>query len=191
MRIALFGGSFNPIHVGHTVIASTIVNQGLADEVWLMISPQNPLKQQADLAPENLRLNWTKQALRDLSPAIKACDYEFHLPRPSFTYLTLRQLRKDYPLHKFLLCIGADNWACFPQWRYPEEILTHHEIIIYPRLGSTLTEPLPDGVHLLNCKLVNVSSTEIRQRLSRNESIEGLVPQSLIPTLLSQEWKKS
>lgn len=199
MRIALFGGSFNPIHVGHLAIADAVVQQGLADEVWLMVSPQNPLKQQADLAPEEERLRWAAHAVAEGHSGVKACDYEFHLPRPSYTYLTLRHLRTDFPQHEFLLCIGADNWACFDRWREPEEILSHHSIIVYPREGYSKDSDnyrkdsgsSTGRIHWLDCKLIRVSSTEIRQRLSRNENIEGLVPQSLIPILLSQEWKKS
>lgn len=187
-RIALFGGSFNPIHVGHLAIADAVIEQGLADEVWLMVSPHNPLKQQADLAPESTRLKWARLAVEEAHPGVVASDYECHLPRPSYTYLTLRSLREKYPQHEFLLCIGADNWQCFSKWREPEEILAHHKIIIYPREGVSISEPLPENVQMLNCPLVNVSSTEIRQHLTAGESIEGFVPTHLIPTL-EEAWK--
>lgn len=207
MRIALFGGSFNPIHVGHLAIADAVVQQGLADEVWLMVSPQNPLKQQTDLAPEEVRLRWAQIAVAEGHSGVMACDYEFHLPRPSFTYLTLRRLRADFPQHEFMLCIGADNWECFSRWREPEEILAHHHIIVYPRIGcncaidncstskdkgfTTISDSsdAESRVHMLNCPLINVSSTAIRHLLAHNESIEGLVPSSLIPTLKAA-WKK-
>ena len=188
MRIALFGGSFNPIHSGHLAIADAVLQEGLADEVWLMVSPHNPLKEQVGLASEEQRLHWAKLAIEG-HPGIRVSDYECHLPRPSYTYLTLRSLRRDYPEEEFLLCIGADNWACFSKWAEPEEILAHHEVIVYPRSGSQLEEPFPKGVHLLQSPLHDVSSTPIRNRLAQGESVEGLVPKALI-SILQQEWKK-
>lgn len=184
MRIALFGGSFNPPHNGHVAIAQAVLSQGLADAVWLLVSPQNPFKQQADLAPEALRLRWTQAAVAEL-PHIYACDYEFRLPRPSYTCQTLRHLRADYPQHEFSLCIGADNWTLFPQWREPEDILAHHRLIIYPRRGHALPEHT-DRITPLHCPLYDISSTEIRQRLQKGENIEGLVPASLSHILTAE-----
>ena len=185
MRIALFGGSFNPPHNGHLAIASAVLTEDLADEVWLLVSPQNPFKQQTDLAPETLRLRWTQAAAADI-PHIVASDYEFHLPRPSYTCQTLRQLRADFPQHEFTLCIGADNWTVFPLWRNPEEILTHHRLIVYPRRGHALPEP-SDRIIPLHCPLHDISSTEIRRRLQEGESIKGLVPDTL-SHILPTEW---
>lgn len=188
MRIALFGGSFNPIHRGHLAIADAIVQQHLADEVWLMVSPQNPLKTQDGLLPEQVRLLWAQIAVAE-HPHVVASGYEFSMPRPSYTYQTLRRLREERPSDTFILCIGADNWECFPQWRATDEIMAHHDIIVYPRQGSVLPAEMPHGVYVLQCPLVNVSSTEIRTRLTRGESIEGLVPDALI-SILEEEWKK-
>lgn len=188
MRIALFGGSFNPIHCGHLAIAEAVVQQGLADEVWLMVSPHNPLKSETDLANEQLRYQWTQKAVEDI-PHVEASDYEFRMPRPSYTYLTLRQLRKERPEDTFCLCIGADNWNCFSKWREYEEILTHHPIIVYPRENHHVEVVQQPNVTLLNMPLHRVSSTDIRQRLERGESIEGLVPSSLIQ-IIQQAWKR-
>lgn len=184
MRIALFGGSFNPIHCGHLSLAGAVLGSGLADEVWLMISPQNPLKPAAGLLPECRRLELARRALQAASIAsperagrIVASDYEFSLPRPTYTYATLRALRRDRPADRFSLLVGADNWACFSRWSHPEEIRAHHPLIVYPRLGYPLEQSiLPDGVTLLTAPLLPVSSTQIRARAARGESLHGLVP---------------
>lgn len=190
MRIALFGGSFNPIHVGHLAIADAIIGQGLADRVWLTVSPHNPLKPRADLLPEQLRLTWVRTAAED-HRGVEASDCEFSLPRPSYTYQTLRHLREEHPADEFLLCIGGDNWANFSAWREPEEIRRHHRLIVYPRStqGFGGQETAPEGVTFLRAPLIDVSSTDIRRRLDKGESIEGLVPLSICESIQS-EWKK-
>ena len=141
------------------------------DEVWLMVSPQNPLKQgDDDLLDDGLRLELAQKALKDVD-GVRACDYEFHLPRPSYTWNTLQHLSSDYPDHTFILLIGGDNWAHFQRWRHWQDILRHHEVIVYPRdqYAGTISVPL-----------LPVSSTEIRQRVRQGQSIQGLVPDSIV-----------
>ncbi|MBR3858064.1 MAG: nicotinate-nicotinamide nucleotide adenylyltransferase, partial [Bacteroidaceae bacterium] len=111
-RIGIFGGSFNPVHLGHTALAAYICGQGLTDEVWMMVSPQNPLKQNLELLDEDIRLEMLRLAVVDY-PELKACDFEFHLPRPSYTYHTLQALHEAYPEYEFSLIIGEDNWQYF------------------------------------------------------------------------------
>ena len=143
----IYGGSFNPIHKGHVQLAETICQEGWVDEVWFLVSPQNPFKQDAtDLMDEQVRLSLAQIAVRN-HPRLKACDFEFSLPRPSYTAHTLAALRKAYPERRFTLIIGADNWQTFPLWKSPEEILLHHRILIYPRSGYPIDEAaLPAGV---------------------------------------------
>ena len=131
-RIGLFGGSFNPIHLGHTALAAYICEQGLVDEVWLMVSPQNPLKQDLTLLDENERLHMARLAVAPY-PMLKACDFEFTLPRPSYTYHTLQALREAYPDCTFSLIIGEDNWDNFHRWYRGEDIARETPIIVYPR----------------------------------------------------------
>ena len=169
-RIAIFGGSFNPIHIGHIALAQAVLKQCHVDEVWLMVSPQNPLKQQADLLDDRLRFHIAQKALEGLE-GVKACDYEFHLPKPSYTWNTLQHLSKDYPDHRFILLIGGDNWAHFQRWRHWKDILRHHDVIVYPRDEYSGTIQVP---------LLPISSTEIRQRIKAGESITGLVPDGII-----------
>lgn len=171
-RIAIFGGSFNPIHNGHIALAQAVLEQCRVDEVWLMVSPQNPLKLgDADLLDDNLRLDMAQKALEGID-GIKACDYEFHLPKPSYTWNTLQHLSADYPDHTFILLLGGDNWAHFQRWRHWQDILWHHDIIVYPRDNHPGT---------INVPLLDISSTNIRRRVRAGESIKGLVPDSIIP----------
>lgn len=176
-QIGLYGGSFNPIHTGHIALAQQLLRTASLDEVWLMVSPQNPLKQQAgDLLADERRLELARAALAH-EPGIVACDYEFHLPRPSYTWNTLQALAADYPHHTFALIIGADNWAHFDRWHRAADILSHHRIIIYPRSGWPV-EPaqLPPNITLVRTRLYDVSSTEIRRRVAEGQPITGLVP---------------
>lgn len=165
--IGIFGGSFNPIHTGHIALAQAVQKQCGLDEVWLMVSPQNPLKRNdTDLLADDLRLEMAQKALEGVE-GVKACDYEFHLPKPSYTWNTLQNLSKDYPDDTFILLIGGDNWAHFQRWRHWKDILWHHDIIVYPRGEYPGTIDVP---------LLPVSSTEIRERIRKGESIESLVP---------------
>ena len=171
-RIGIFGGSFNPIHLGHIALAQAVLRQCALDEVWLMVSPQNPLKRNdADLLDDHLRLEMAQKALEGVE-GVKACDYEFRLPKPSYTWNTLQHLSKDYPDYQFSLLIGGDNWAHFQRWRTRQEIMEHHDIIVYPRDSYPGTIDVP---------LFDVSSTEIRQRVRAGESIEGMVPKAIVP----------
>jgi len=166
----IFGGSFNPIHRGHIALAQAVLRQCGLNEVWLMVSPQNPLKRDSsDLLDDRLRFEMAQRALQGIE-GVRACDYEFHLPRPSYTWHTLQCLTRDFPDRRFLLIIGGDNWAHFQRWRQWQNILWHHDVIVYPR------GPYPGTISV---PLLDVSSTEIRRRVSAAESIRGLVPESI------------
>lgn len=179
MKIGIFGGSFNPIHNGHVALCKAFLEQCGIDEVWLMVSPQNPLKQNVALLDDNQRFLLTKKALEGDS-RIKACDYEFHLPRPSYTWNTLQSLDKDFPQHRFTLLIGGDNWACFDRWYRGEDIVANYNIAVYPRSGSQIeVSSLPSNVKLINTPLFDISSTEIRERVKQGLSIDGMVPESI------------
>ena len=178
MRIGLFGGSFNPIHNGHIALARQMVEKGRLDEVWFMVSPQNPLKKQDDLAPDDVRLEWAREALKD-EPQLLAKDYEFHLPRPSYTWDTLQALSRDFPQHTFTLVIGADNWLVFDRWAHTADIIAHYPIVIYPREGSPIdVDALPESVRLVQMPLYNVSSTDVRQRIREGRPVRRLLPKN-------------
>lgn len=175
IRTGIFGGSFNPIHNGHVALAKAVLRQCGLDEVWLMVSPQNPLKQEADLQADELRFKMAQQALQGVDGVV-ASDYEFHLPRPSYTWNTLQHLGRDYPERSFVLIIGGDNWAHFERWRHWKDILRHHDVVVYPRDEFPGTIQLP---------LLNVSSTAVRERVRAGESILGMVPDSIVPEVMN------
>lgn len=176
-RTVIFGGSFDPVHTGHLSLAGEVCSKGLANEVWFMVSPQNPLKQGTGLTDENERLRMVQLAIEG-NPCFCASDFEFHLPRPSYTINTLTALEKAFPDREFLLLIGADNWEKFDRWYKGDEILSRYGVIVYPR-GNEAVPELPDGVTWLRAELRDVSSTMIREKIARGDSIDGLVPDAV------------
>ena len=178
----IFGGSFNPIHMGHIGLARDILRLTHLREVWFLVSPLNPFKQQAsDLIADRLRFDMVRRALAQ-EPGLVASDYEFGLPRPSYTWQTLSHLREDYPERLFTLIIGADNWLAFDRWAHPDDILRHHPVIVYPREGYPIDRAsLPPHVTLVDTGLYPVSSTAVRHRVAHGLSVDGLVPPAIIP----------
>ena len=175
-RVGVFGGSFNPVHWGHVRLAEWIVRHGWADEVWLMVSPRNPLKEQVGLLPEAERLDMARLAAGEVA-GVRASDFEFSLPRPSYTWRTLEALRAAFPATAFSLIIGADNWQHFDRWARPDYIRAHHKLLVYPRPGYPLdASALPDGVDLLGAPVFDVSSTRVRKLLRENGDASRLVP---------------
>lgn len=180
MNIGLFGGTFNPVHNGHIKLAESFLLQKKLDEVWLMVSPLNPLKQNDIIKANNLRLNLLRKAIA-YNPKLIASDYEFNLPKPSYTWNTLQHLKHDFPNNKFTILIGEDNWDLFDRWYKSKEILSNYEIVIYPRTKTkaSLTK-LPKKVSVLNSAYIDVSSTEIRNLVNKNLPINDLVPEIII-----------
>lgn len=184
-HVAIYGGSFNPIHLGHLAVAQSVVNEKLANEVWLMVSPQNPLKPTTDLLPEVLRYELAITAVKHIE-GVCASDFEFHLPRPSYTWRTLAALETAHPDTSFTLLIGSDNWQIFPRWAHHDELLTRYGLIIYPRPDYPVrADELPPQAHLLHAPLFPHSSTEIRDRLRRGLSVTNLVPTAVAKRLKS------
>lgn len=176
--VGIFGGSFNPIHTGHIALAKSLCEKAGLDEVWFMVSPMNPFKKAAtDLLDDQLRLEMVKKALKG-EPQLQACDYEFHLPKPSYTWHTLQAISQDFSDIRFTLLIGGDNWAAFDKWYHHDDILAHYPIVVYPRKGSDIGE-VPEGVTIVETPLLNISSTEIRHHIAKGESIHGMVPESI------------
>lgn len=173
-RTVIFGGSFDPIHVGHLALAREACARGLADEVWFMVSPQNPHKQDRMLTDENLRLRMVQLAVKE-NPVFKACDFEFALPRPSYTVNTLAALERQFPERSFRLLIGADNWEKFDRWYKGDEILERYGVIVYPRGGEDVPG-LPANAVWMPAELYDISSTMIREAVAAGKEITGLVP---------------
>jgi len=186
IKTGIFGGSFNPIHNGHISLARQLKEKAGLDEVWLMVSPQNPMKRQADLLSDEARLQMARLALEH-ETGIIACDYEMHLPKPSYTWLTLQALSRDYPDRQFVLMIGGDNWSIFHRWFHADDILQNYQVVVYPRRDEQPVEKsLPAGVTIVEAELLDVSSTEIRQRIREGRSIQKLVPPS-VAAFIKQE----
>lgn len=179
-RIGILGGSFNPIHVGHAIIASYIVESDLIDSLWLMVSPQNPLKENSTLASDYHRLRMTELVSRRLEN-VETSAFEFDLPRPSYTIDTLNALQAKFPDDEFYLVIGADNWCLFDKWKSGEEIISKYHILIYPRRGYEIVIPeqYSDRVKAVEAPLIELSSTQIRERLAQMKSVSFLVPESV------------
>ena len=186
MRIAIFSGSFNPIHNGHLAIAHEVLTQGAADELWFLVSPQNPLKKNIRLFPETDRLEMVKLAIEN-ETGMKASDFEFHLPRPTYTINTLEKISEKYPEHQFKLLIGGDNLIIFHKWVEYERIIDEFGLIVYPRPDFD-TENLPKypNTILISAPLIDLSATEIREKLVKGESITGMVPEKVADFLQQQ-----
>lgn len=181
IRTALFGGTFDPLHNGHLAIAQSVIEQGLADELWLLITPCNPWKVNQQLLDDRLRYEMASQAVKDL-PHVYASDYEFNLPKPSYTANTLRHLSADYPDREFLLVIGADNWVRFNNWKEADYIQGNYRTIVYPRQDCPITD-VPQCVTILDCPMVNVSSTQIRNLVKEGKPIDEFVPAAVARTI--------
>ena len=163
IRTGIFGGSFNPIHKGNISLARKLKQPEGLDEVWQMVSPQNPLKASStDLLSDEARMEMARKALEGVEGII-ACDYEMHLPKPSYTWNTLQALSRDYPEREFVLMIGGDNWQLFDKWYRAADIKANYQIVVYTRT------PGDEG-------FIDISSTEIRQRIREHRSIRRLVP---------------
>lgn len=182
MKVGIFGGSFDPIHNGHIRLAQYVLAHTDLDEVWLMVSPLNPLKPQGYVSTDEQRLEMARLAVSDI-PGIKVSDFEFSLPIPSYTYNTLAKLKEAYPDIDFRLIIGGDNWAHFDRWRNPQEILDEFGLIVYPRPGEALTpretekhnpenvkRPKSNVIFLTDAPQMPVSSTQLRTLLKTDDS---------------------
>ena len=199
-RTGLFGGSFNPIHNGHISLARQLKEKAGLDEVWLMVSPQNPLKQEHDLLDDKKRLQMARLALEGVE-GIVVSDYEMHLPKPSYTWNTLLALSKDYPDREFVLLMGGDNWSCFNKWYHYEDIMANYQIVVYPRREETPQSTVscqlsarPEGalssertVNFIEAELLDISSTEIRQRIKEGKGIRRMVPKAVADLILKEK----
>ena len=175
-RVGLLFGSFNPIHVGHLILAEHFATRTDLAEVWLVVSPQNPFKVGAELLPEAQRLYFVEQAIAG-NPRLRAENIEFELPRPSYTIATLDALRTRHPGTDFVLLMGGDNLPGLPRWQESERILSEVDIYVYPRPGATLPDlALFPRVQVTQAPLLDISATYVRESLRTGRSIRYLVP---------------
>lgn len=175
MKIGLFFGSFNPIHIGHLIIADYIALYTGLSEVWMVVSPHNPLKPKTSLAKDHDRLHLVKIAIED-NPGLKVSNIEFSLPKPSFTIDTLTYLREKHPEKQFCLIMGGDNLESIHKWKNYEKLLRDFDIFVYNRKGYKDFDPtLLSRVTFVDAPLIEISSTMIRNRLAEGKSIRYLV----------------
>ena len=183
-RIGLLFGSFNPVHIGHLILAEHFATRTDLDEVWLVVSPHSPFKAAADLLPDTERLRLVALALVG-NPRLRAEDIEFGLPRPSYTIATLDALRLRHSTHDFVLLMGADNLAGLPRWQESSRLLTEVDIYVYPRPGAEIPNLAPfPRVQIVAAPLLDISATYIRESLRTGRSIRYLVPAAVEAELL-------
>ncbi len=182
-KIGLFFGSFNPIHVGHLIIANFMATQTDLHQVWLVVSPHNPLKKKTSLAPDYDRLHWVNVSVED-NPHLKASNIEFGLPQPSYTVYTLAHLKDKHPDYDFALIMGGDNLASLKKWKNYEVILENYFIYVYQRpnypVGDLAGHP---AVNFFEAPMMNISSSYIRNCIKHGHSVRYLVTEKVYEEL--------
>ncbi|WP_109831683.1 nicotinate (nicotinamide) nucleotide adenylyltransferase [Reichenbachiella versicolor] len=187
MKVGLFFGSFNPIHVGHMIIAQTMLESGNIDELWFVVSPQNPFKKNTNLLHEFERFDMVQAATFD-NPRFKVSDVEFHISKPSYTIDTLTVLSDKFRSYDFKLIIGGDNLTHFHKWKNYKEILKQYELLVYPRPSAkTPSFECPDTVKFIDAPQMQISATFIRDRIRSGYSIRYLVPKEVEELILSRK----
>ena len=189
MKIGLYFGSFNPIHTGHLIIASFVKNQTDLQKVWLVVSPQNPLKVSKTLLNEYHRLHLVKLAIDD-DPDLEASDIEFRLPKPSYTIDTLTYLKEKYPQHEFSIIMGSDSFNNISRWKNPELLLASYQFFIYKRRGFPVLSA-HKNVTVVQAPLLEISATQIRNLINQNKSIRYLVPEKVLKEIEDNRYYKS
>ena len=176
MKIGLYFGSFNPIHIGHLVIANHLQQYSDLDQVWFVVSPQNPFKEKASLANDYDRLHLVNLAIEDY-PNLRASNVEFAMPKPSYTIDTLTVLKEKYPEHEFCLIMGMDNLKSFHKWKNHEQILKNYAVYVYPRIGSDAGQwANHPKFHFVNAPIMEISSTFIRNAIKEGKNVNPMLP---------------
>lgn len=177
MRVGLYFGSFNPIHVGHLIIASHIAGHSDLEQIWFVVSPHNPLKHSSSLLNEYHRLHLVQTAIEGDS-RFRVTDVEFKLPKPSYTIDTLTYLREKYPENNFTVIMGTDSFQNISKWKNYELLLSDHSFILYPRPGFEVKD-LTINIHQINAPLLEISSTDIRKKIKEGQPIRYYVPDNV------------
>ena len=177
MKTGLFFGSFNPIHNGHVGLAGHILNSGLVDDIWFVVSPHNPLKEKNELAKDEHRLKMVELAIEPYSPRLSVCDIEMRMPRPSYTIDTINALKAEHLDRDFVVIMGADSINAITKWKDYKNLITNN-ILVYPRLGYDVDMlKLPQKTNLIDAPIIEISSTYIRKLIAVNKRTDFFMPQ--------------
>jgi nicotinate-nucleotide adenylyltransferase len=186
MKVALFFGSFNPIHIGHLIIAQHIVENANVDQLWFVVSPQNPFKEKHTLLEDHHRLALVRIGIEN-SPKMRVSDIEFSMPKPSYTIDTLTYLKEKHPAYEFSLIMGEDNLRSLHKWKNYERILDNHEILIYPRVATTEATDIPeefkksDKIQILkDVPMLHLSASRIRKLIKVGKTPRFLVSDDVL-----------
>jgi len=189
INVGLYFGSFNPIHVGHLLIAQTVVDLNEIDELWFIVSPQSPFKKKQSLLAERLRYNLVQTAIEN-NHKLKVSDVEFTLPKPSYTIDTLAYLEEKYSDKKFSLVMGSDNVEHLHKWKNSDILMDRYSIIVYPRTKDFKVESTKIKSIILSAPLLNISSTNIRERIKKQLNINFYVPESVEKQIIEYNYYK-
>ena len=189
MNIGLYFGSFNPIHIGHLIIANHVLNETSINKVWFMVSPQNPFKESKTLLNEFDRLHLVRLATQD-DNRIKSSDIEFGLPKPSYTSNTLAFLSEKYPAYKFSLIMGSDSYQNLDKWKNFETIINNYTIYVYKREGYEVKNIFINPPIMLNAPIIEISASQIREYIKSGKSIRYLVPEIVREEIETRKFYK-
>ena len=189
MNTGLYFGSFNPIHIGHLIIANHVLNETSLEKIWFIVSPQNPLKKSNSLLNEFDRLHLVRLAVQD-DNRIKCSDIEFSLPKPSYTTNTLAFLTEKYPEHKFSIIMGSDSYQNLDKWKNFETIVSNYSIYVYKREGHEINKFWGERPVILNAPLIQISATQIRDHIKNSKSIRYLVPETVREEIETRKFYK-
>ena len=189
MNIGLYFGSFNPIHIGHLIIANHVLNETSINKIWFIVSPQNPLKESKTLLNEFDRLHLVRLATQD-DNRIKCSDIEFNLPKPSYTSNTLAFLSEKYPEHQFSIIMGSDSYQNLDKWKNYETIINNYSIYVYKREGYEIKKTFNKEAVVLNAPIIQISASQIREHIRSAKSIRYLVPEIVREEIESRKFYK-
>lgn len=192
-KVGLFFGSFNPIHIGHLILSNYIIEHSDMDELWIVVSPQNPFKEKKTLLNDHNRLDMVELAVKNY-PKMRASNIEFSLPKPSYTIDTLTYLKEKHPNYSFALIMGEDNLEGLKKWKNSEKIITDYQIIVYPRYFDKKNEEAEylqhENIKLINAPIIELSATEIRKMIKENKNVRPMLPPEVFEYLDGSSFYK-
>jgi nicotinate-nucleotide adenylyltransferase len=192
-KVGLFFGSYNPIHIGHLILGNYIIENSDLEELWFVVSPQNPLKNKATLLDDYIRLDMVNLAVRNY-PKMKASNIEFSLPKPSYTIDTMTYLREKFPDNMFCLIMGEDNLGSLHKWKNYEKLLEQNQIIVYPRVFEEKKKESDyiqhENIHLIQAPIIELSATEIRTMLKDGKNVRPMLPPEVFEYLDGSSFYK-